>query len=112
MSVVTLKGRSVSVTAFPDTEAESVRSVTLVGELSVKSEEFRHWWADHNVRDKTYGRKELDHPLVGELTLDFESLRLPGDQDQVLVTYTAEAGSASAERLALLASWGAAVPAS
>src|SRR5439155_13351931 len=35
VGVVTLKGRSVSVTAFADTEAESVRSVTLVGELSV-----------------------------------------------------------------------------
>lgn len=82
----------------------------LVGELSVKSEEFRQWWADHNVKDKTNGRKVINHPLVGELVLDYESLRLP-DPDQVLITYTVEAGSPSESALRLLTSWRADTPA-
>uniref|UniRef100_UPI0039BF6F19 MmyB family transcriptional regulator n=1 Tax=Lentzea alba TaxID=2714351 RepID=UPI0039BF6F19 len=47
------------------------------------------------------------HPLVGELTLRYETLALPGDQEQSLSTYHAEPGSPSAEALRLLAGWGA-----
>ena len=85
----------------------------LVGELSVKSEEFRRLWAEHDVREKGHGVKRLRHPVVGELTLSFESMRLPDDYEQTLVTYHAEPGSPSAEGLRLLASWGvdAAAPA-
>jgi hypothetical protein len=49
----------------------------------------------------------IAHPLVGELTVRYETLTLPGDQDQSLETYHAEPGSASEEALRLLASWGA-----
>ena len=79
----------------------------LVGELSVKSEEFRRLWAMHDVKEKSYGVKRLRHPLVGELTLSFESFRLADDAEQALITYHAEPGSPSAEALRLLASWGA-----
>ncbi|MFF4159873.1 helix-turn-helix domain-containing protein [Streptomyces sp. NPDC001678] len=78
---------------------------SLVGELSVKSADFRRLWAAHNVRDKGHGVKPLLHPVVGELTLACETFVLPADQDQVLVTYHAEPGSPSAESLRLLASW-------
>ncbi|MWA13226.1 helix-turn-helix transcriptional regulator [Streptomyces sp. BA2] len=79
----------------------------LVGELSVKSEEFRSLWATHDVREKGHGVKRLRHSLVGDLTLSFETLRLPDDHDQSLVTYHAEPDSASADALRLLANWGA-----
>lgn len=78
----------------------------LVGELSVKSEEFRRLWATHDVKEKGHGTKQIRHPLVGELTLSYETLRLPDDAEQSLVIYHAEPGSASAEALRLLASWG------
>ncbi|MGH3713669.1 MAG: helix-turn-helix domain-containing protein [Micromonosporaceae bacterium] len=78
----------------------------LVGELSVKSEEFRRLWATHDVKDKGHGVKRLRHPLVGELTLAYETFTLPGDADQALTAYHAEPGSPSAEALRLLASWG------
>ncbi|MER5886895.1 helix-turn-helix transcriptional regulator [Streptomyces sp. NPDC001941] len=78
----------------------------LVGELSVKSEEFRALWAAHTVQDKGHGQKVLHHPLVGELTLSYETLRLPDDHDLNLVTYHAEPGSPSADGLRLLANWG------
>lgn len=77
----------------------------LVGELAVKSEEFRHWWADHNVRERSHGTKRYHHPLVGDLTVDYECVTLQGDPDQVLCVYTAAAGSASETALRLLASW-------
>ncbi|AXG79021.1 helix-turn-helix domain-containing protein [Streptomyces paludis] len=79
----------------------------LVGDLSVRSEEFRQLWARHDVKEKAHGVKHLRHPLVGDLTLSFESFRMPDDAEQVLITYHAEPGSPSADALRLLASWGA-----
>ncbi|MGW0941852.1 helix-turn-helix domain-containing protein [Streptomyces sp. NPDC002623] len=83
------------------------RLSALVGELSVKSEDFRRLWATHDVKEKSHGVKRLRHPLVGELFLNFEGFKLADDGDQSLVTYHAEPGSPSAEALRLLASWGA-----
>ncbi|MGS2590053.1 helix-turn-helix transcriptional regulator [Streptomyces hebeiensis] len=79
----------------------------LVGELSVKSEEFRQLWATHDVKEKGHGVKRLRNPLVGELSLSFETFTLPDDPEQSLIVYHAEPGSASQESLRLLASWGA-----
>ncbi|MCA1218536.1 helix-turn-helix transcriptional regulator [Streptomyces sp. 8L] len=79
----------------------------LVGELSVKSEDFRRLWAAHEVREKAHGSKRLSHPLVGEMELSYESLKLPDDAEQTLLLFHAEPGSKSAESLRLLASWGA-----
>ncbi|MER5641156.1 transcriptional regulator [Kitasatospora sp. NPDC002227] len=83
------------------------RLASLVGELSLKSEEFRRLWAAHDVLDKGHGTKQLHHPVVGPLILSYEALRPHGDPDQVLLTYHAEPGSPSAESLRLLASWSA-----
>jgi transcriptional regulator with XRE-family HTH domain len=83
------------------------RLSALVGELSVKSGDFRRLWARHDVKEKAHGVKLLRHPLVGELTLSFETFRLGDDPEQSLVTYHAEPGSPSADALRLLASWGA-----
>ncbi|MGW2562510.1 helix-turn-helix transcriptional regulator [Streptomyces sp. NPDC001514] len=87
---------------FPD----DPQLAALIGELSVKSDEFRTLWAAHTVLEKGHGTKRLRHPLVGELTLSYETLRLPDDDDLSLVTYHAEPGTASAESLGLLAQWG------
>ncbi|MET7482563.1 helix-turn-helix transcriptional regulator [Streptomyces sp. NPDC005538] len=83
------------------------RLAALVGELSLKSEEFRRLWAIHDVKEKNHGVKRLRHPLVGDLTLHFEGFRLADDSEQSLITYHAEPGSPSADALRLLASWGA-----
>jgi transcriptional regulator with XRE-family HTH domain len=85
------------------------RSLTdLVGELSTRSEEFRVLWAGHDVRFHRSGVKTLHHPLVGDLTLAYEVLQLPGDSGQELVTYSAEPGSQTEHSLAELAGWSSA----
>ncbi|MEV6977133.1 helix-turn-helix transcriptional regulator [Kitasatospora sp. NPDC093806] len=91
-------------------DPDDPRLASLIGELSLKSEEFRRLWAAHDVKDKGHGVKELHHPVVGRLTLRYETLRPAGDPDQVLVTYHAAPGSVSAESLRLLASWTATGP--
>ncbi|KAB2381318.1 helix-turn-helix transcriptional regulator [Actinomadura montaniterrae] len=78
--------------------------VETVGELSVKSAEFRRLWARHDIRQKTHETKRFQHPLVGELTLTYESLTVNSAPGQQLVVYQAAPGSASEEALALLGS--------
>lgn len=79
---------------------------SLIGELSVRSEPFRQLWARHDVKEKSFGTKVLRHPLVGEMTLSYETLKMPSEPDLFLSTYHAEPGSPSAEALQLLANWG------
>jgi MmyB-like transcription regulator ligand binding domain len=77
----------------------------LVGELSTRSEEFRTWWAAHNVRYHRTGTKRLLHPVVGELELEYEVMDVSADDGLTIAVYSADPGSRSAEALDLLASW-------
>ena len=83
----------------------------LVGELTTGSAQFASLWASHDVRIHTTGTKRFHHPVAGDLSLQFETLHLPGDEGQTLFTFTAESGSASENALAFLASWAASPPA-
>ncbi len=77
----------------------------LVGELSTRSHTFRTLWGAHDVRTHGTGTKRFQHPVVGEVTLAYEELAVTADPGSILMIYTAEPGSPSAERLRLLASW-------
>src|SRR4051794_19478925 len=77
----------------------------LIGELSTRSDEFRVRLAAHNVRFHRTGSKRLHHPVVGEIQLSYETLRLDADDGLRRALYTAEPGSASQQALFLLASW-------
>jgi transcriptional regulator with XRE-family HTH domain len=77
----------------------------LVGELATRSDAFRTRWAAHDVRLHHTGSKRFRHPLVGDLSVGFNATELPADPGLTLTVYTAEPGSESAEKLALLASW-------
>ncbi|PJE95864.1 transcriptional regulator [Streptomyces carminius] len=86
------------------TEAADPHLIELVGELSLRSETFRRLWARHDIRRKTHETKRFRHPLVGELTLDYESLTVNSAPGQQLVVYHAEPGSPSEQALDLLGS--------
>ena len=77
----------------------------LVGELSLRSEEFRTWWADHRVTERRDGLKRLQHEIVGRIDVRYEALEVTGAEDQTLFLYSTEKGSDSEARLRTLASW-------
>jgi transcriptional regulator with XRE-family HTH domain len=89
-----------SAAAVPD----DPRLITLVGELSVKSAEFRRFWARHDVRAKAAGSKRLVSPAVGPLTVRWETFAVASAPGQLMVTYFAEPGSSSEEALTALQS--------
>ena len=94
-------------------DLDDPRLVELVGELSLKSDDFRRLWARHEVREKASGTKRMLHPMVGEIVLGYETLRVNDAPEQLVVGYHAEPGSASERALALLGAMAAeqAVPA-
>ncbi|WP_307797002.1 helix-turn-helix transcriptional regulator [Williamsia soli] len=77
----------------------------LVDDLIDKSDDFRQWWSQHRVYQRTYGSKRLRHPVVGELTVEYETLILPDDPEQTLFVYTTEPGTSSRQAINVLASW-------
>ncbi|PXY27687.1 helix-turn-helix transcriptional regulator [Prauserella muralis] len=77
----------------------------LIGELSIHSEQFRKWWSDHKVHRRTTGTKGYHHPLVGDLTVQYQALHPAGDPDQTLFVYSTEPGTASHTSIRLLADW-------
>jgi transcriptional regulator with XRE-family HTH domain len=81
------------------------RLTDLIGELSTRSDDFRVRWGAHDVKLHRTGAKQFRHPVVGDLTLDFEAIDLPADAGQRLLVYSAEPGSPSQAALDLLASW-------
>ena len=76
---------------------------TLIGELSMRSDDFRRMWATHDVAQYRNGTQYFHHELVGDLELSYESFDLAGDIAQTLIVYTAEAGSPSQTALDRLA---------
>jgi transcriptional regulator with XRE-family HTH domain len=77
----------------------------LIGELSALSPEFRSHWAAQDVHEHRHGRKRFHHPEVGALEADYDVLDIPGEPGVSVTTYTAPAGTTTAEKLTLLASW-------
>jgi len=73
----------------------------LVTGLREGSPDFARLWERHDVQAAPMLTKTFRHPVVGEITVDCDSLTLT-DRDQSLVLYTAPSGSRSAEALALL----------
>jgi transcriptional regulator with XRE-family HTH domain len=93
--------------------AEAGRSPTsrqlsdLVGELSTRSQPFRTLWAAHDVREHSTGIKNIVHPVVGALDINYEAMQLSPERGLQLIAYSAPAGSPAADALTVLSSWAA-----
>lgn len=77
----------------------------LVGELSMRSDEFRTRWAAHNVRRHYSGAKSFNHAVVGLLELTYQVMELEDAPGHTLTVYPAVPNSTSDEALKLLSSW-------
>ncbi|WP_040829882.1 helix-turn-helix domain-containing protein [Nocardia jiangxiensis] len=86
-------------------DAEDPELARLVGELSVRDEDFRTWWAEHAVDSASFGTKSYRHPLVGEITLDCDTWASPDGSGQRLMILTCEPGTPSHDALHILLSW-------
>jgi hypothetical protein len=75
--------------------------VGLIDELRTASPEFARLWDRHDVHAPPTLTKTFRHPVVGEITVDCDSLTLT-DRDQHLVLYSAPPGSHDADTLAFL----------
>jgi hypothetical protein len=76
---------------------------TLIGRLSIVSDDFRKWWSTHDVETHHYGSKHFSHPLVGDITVFHEATQL-AEGDQHLFLYSVEPGSPSEDAMRLLES--------
>ncbi|MBV2151551.1 helix-turn-helix transcriptional regulator [Kitasatospora sp. SUK 42] len=74
----------------------------LIGELTMKSQEFAAWWAGGNVRECTFGSRVLDHPVVGPVEVTYQVWLQPDRPDHRLELYTPGPDPAAADALALL----------
>jgi transcriptional regulator with XRE-family HTH domain len=79
------------------------RAEELIAGLTTSSAEFTELWSRHNVEEVTRGRMRINHPLVGELSLDWDAYPMPGAPGPVLIVFTAPTGGTDAERLKHLA---------
>ncbi|MEV4252633.1 helix-turn-helix transcriptional regulator [Spirillospora sp. NPDC049652] len=61
----------------------------LVGRLATASPEFTEWWPRQQVMEKTAGRKTLNHPRLGLITLGFHVLHPAAAPDVELFVYYA-----------------------
>jgi transcriptional regulator with XRE-family HTH domain len=85
-------------------DVDDPRFIELTGELSLASPRFRQLWARHEVRGQRGTPIRLNHPQIGELTLNRERLSIGGTDALMLIVYHPDAGSSDADKLALLAS--------
>jgi transcriptional regulator with XRE-family HTH domain len=84
----------------PHTKDEELER--LISELSFASTEFARFWADYRLHEHGHGKKQFHHQAVGTMTLNYETLNVPGQDGVFISTYTADAGSASEDKLQCL----------
>jgi transcriptional regulator with XRE-family HTH domain len=75
----------------------------LVDELRTASSDFDRFWTSQDVAARSHCPKTLNHPAAGRLTFSLESLQVPGDDPQYVLTYTPADPTTQAALEALLA---------
>ncbi|AOR71856.1 transcriptional regulator [Burkholderia stabilis] len=61
-----------------------------VDEMRATSAEFDALWRDHDIRSHEEGTKELRHPAVGRIALEYSAFAVSGRPDLTLVIFTPE----------------------
>jgi transcriptional regulator with XRE-family HTH domain len=84
-------------------------TTALIAELRSGSSTFENVWVEHDVLPQSVTSKTFSHPVVGSVTLYYDSLDI-ADRDQRVIIYTAEPGSSSEEALRVLSVRGARHP--
>ncbi|MFC0862571.1 helix-turn-helix transcriptional regulator [Sphaerimonospora cavernae] len=87
----------IAVTRYPHSRELN----SLVAELLAGSEEFARLWSSHQFHIERHLHQTVRHPQVGPIELDFDVLTVP-DQEQQVVIFTADPGSAAYRSLQLL----------
>jgi transcriptional regulator with XRE-family HTH domain len=77
-------------------DPDSPRITEVVETLCAKSPEFTELWARHDVKGKTRQAKNLKHPQVGDLEVQFSAFTVNEAPHQQLVVYQAEPASTTA----------------
>lgn len=76
------------------------RLAELIGELTMRSDEFAAMWATGEVADCTIGEMHLQHPTIGAASVSYQVWLQPDSPDHRLEIYTPnDAASADALRL-------------
>ena len=83
---------------------------SLIGELSIRSADFRRLWATNDVLRKSAGLTEIAHSDAGDLDFGYRMLAVTATPDQFVAVYTYPAQSVTEERLRMLLSWRATSP--
>lgn len=76
------------------------RAVTIVGELSLHSSEFRRLWARNEVRDNVHGSKTIRHPRIGDIDVEWDAYPLRGIPGPMMIVFVPQPGHE--DRLSLL----------
>lgn len=84
---------------------DDARLTSLIGELSIRSNEFRQLWARADVREKRIGVVHLNHHVAGPLEFDYQVLTVPTRPDRSLLVYLPRPGTGTADALQMLLSW-------
>ena len=64
----------------------------IVGELSLRSSEFRRLWARNEVRDNVHGAKTIRHPRIGDIDLEWDAYPLRGTPGPTMIVFVPQPG--------------------
>ncbi|MGG3641342.1 helix-turn-helix transcriptional regulator [Bacillus gobiensis] len=73
----------------------------LVTQLLATSSEFQEWWPRHEVFSIPEGNKEMNHPKLGNLKMDYTNFLLAEEKNMFLTIFTPQPNTGTKERLTL-----------
>ncbi|WP_410874073.1 helix-turn-helix transcriptional regulator [Nocardia sp. A7] len=73
------------------------RLTSLIDELIAGNPVFHRIWSVQAPAGNPHGNRLIQHPVVGRIEFGYETLDLPGDEDQLLVVYTVDPASPASD---------------